>query len=137
MDTSDSMEKINPQISEIEVGIRKMRKIKIYPLSVCDQLQASKVVTEIISHFVAMKETTGINDTVVFALFLEKFRDNASDILKLVIDDHEDSEALLKDISNVQMIELVKIIYQVNFEPLLKNVKSLSEKLKEKKEGKE
>jgi len=130
MNTSDEMVRLNPQIKDVEIGIRNLRSIKIYPLSVSDQLTATNLVTSALQVFMTNKDVKN-NDLLFVAFMLEQIRTNASEILKMVLDETESPESVLKDMSNEQMMVIVKAIYEVNYESLSKNVKSLLEKKKE------
>ena len=130
MNTSDEMVRLNPQIKNVEIGIRNLRSIKIYPLSVSDQLTATNLVTSALQVFMTNKDVKN-NDLLFVAFMLEQIRTNASEILKMVLDENENPESVLKETSNEQMIVIVKAIYEVNYESLSKNVKSLLEKKKE------
>ena len=130
MNTSDEMVRLNPQIKDVEIGIRNLRSIKIYPLSVSDQLTATNLVTSALQVFMTNKDVKN-NDLLFVAFMLEQIRTNASEILKMVLDETESPEVVLKDMSNEQMMVIVKAIYEVNYESLSKNVKSLLEKKKE------
>jgi hypothetical protein len=129
MNTSDEMVRLNPQIKDVEIGIRNLRSIKIYPLSVSDQLTATNLVTSALQVFMTNKDVKN-NDLLFVAFMLEQIRTNASEILKMVLDETESPESVLKDMSNEQMMVIVKAIYEVNYESLSKNVKSLLEKTK-------
>ncbi len=130
MNTSDEMVRLNPQIKDVEIGIRNLRSIKIYPLSVSDQLTATNLVTSALQVFMTNKDVKN-NDLLFVAFMLEQIRTNASEILKMVLDENENPESVLKETSNEQMMVIVKAIYEVNYESLSKNVKSLLEKKKE------
>ncbi|MFA5240560.1 MAG: hypothetical protein WC476_12760 [Phycisphaerae bacterium] len=130
MNTSDEMVRLNPQIKDVEIGIRNLRSIKIYPLSVSDQLTATNLVTSALQVFMTNKDVKN-NDLLFVAFMLEQIRTNASEILKMVLDETESPEVVLKEMSNEQMMVIVKAIYEVNYESLSKNVKSLLEKKKE------
>lgn len=130
MNTSDEMVRLNPQIKDVEIGIRNLRSIKIYPLSVSDQLTATNLVTSALQVFMTNKDVKN-NDLLFVAFMLEQIRTNASEILKMVLDETESPEAVLKEMSNEQMMVIVRAIYEVNYESLSKNVKSLLEKKKE------
>ena len=43
---SDELKDLNPQIVDVEIGIRSLRKITLYPLSVTDQLKMSDLITK-------------------------------------------------------------------------------------------
>ena len=130
MNTSDEMVRLNPQIKDVEIGIRNLRSIKIYPLSVSDQLTATNLVTSALQVFMTNKDVKN-NDLLFVAFMLEQIRTNASEILKMVLDETESPESVLKEMSNEQMMVIVRAIYEVNYESLSKNVKSLLEKKKE------
>lgn len=128
MDTSDALFQLNPQITDITIGIRNLRTIKIFPLSVADQLQATDLVTSALQTFMMNKD--GMADLAFVAFLLEQVKTNASEILKMVLDTDENAKEVLKEITNDQMMLIVQTIYKVNYEALSKNVKSLLEKNK-------
>lgn len=128
MNTSDALFQLNPQITDITIGIRNLRTIKIFPLSVADQLQATDLVTSALQTFMMNKE--GMADLAFVAFLLEQVKTNASEILKMVLDTDENAKEVLKEITNDQMMLIVQTIYKVNYEALSKNVKSLLEKNK-------
>ena len=119
-------ERINPQVGELEVGIRHLRTIKIYPLSVGDQLELSEVIAEALGQFFD-KEATEI-DLVMFIVDLIK--QNLKKILKFVVDEDEKPDSLLKDMTNAQAINAINMIYEMNYGENLKNAKSLFGKVK-------
>ena len=41
-------DRLNPQVAEVEIGVRNLRKITIYPLSIADQLSTTDLVSEAI-----------------------------------------------------------------------------------------
>ena len=117
---------LNPDIQELVVGIRKLRRIKIYPLSVVDQLKITDIVQEAIGIFLANKES---NDVAFVALFIALIKTNASKILSLVIDPDENPDKILEEMTNNQLSEFGTILYQVNYEIISKNVSGLLKKL--------
>lgn len=122
----NEMSVLNPDIQEIVVGIRKLRRIKIYPLSVVDQLKITDIVQEAIGIFLANKES---NDVAFVALFIALIKTNASKILSLVIDPEENPDKILEEMTNNQLSEFGTILYQVNYEVISKNVSGLLKKL--------
>lgn len=131
MKSEGRMKNINPQIREVEVGIRNLRKIKIYPLSMADQLNLSDNVSSVLSSFFALSET-GVEETDVefVAFFVNLIKDNIKEVLKLVALD-EDVESLSKELTNNQTSEIVGIILEDNFADPVKNLKGLFEKARE------
>ena len=48
--------KLNPQIREVTIGVRSLRKIKIYPMSMADQTRFIKLVEEVLNTYFAQLE---------------------------------------------------------------------------------
>ena len=124
---SEELKELNPQITKVKIGVRDLRELEIYPLSVRDQLEMSDLITKALQEFF-LKSDKGDIEFVVFLLdLIEK---NIDRVLKLVTD-VEKSEDLLSDVTNFQVSEIVMIIYTENFENPAKNVESLLDKVKE------
>lgn len=117
---------MNPQIKELTIGIRELRTITVYPLSVADQLKMSQIVLDALNVFFSSKDKK-INDTEFMAFLQEFLFTNLGKIIKLATDE---SEEVLEEMTNLQASELAKIIYEVNYDLPIKNVKSLFEKSK-------
>jgi len=122
--SENEQRKINPQITEVEIGIRDLRNIKIYPLSMADQLSLTNLISEAIGVFVAKEDG---EDIAVVAFLLELVRENIGRILTMITDE---DDKLLKDISNLQAAAIAELVYETNFGVVLKNFKSLFEKAK-------
>jgi len=119
------MEKnINPQIVEIQIGSRNLRKIKIYPLSMGDQIKITGLVESVVSQFEGSGEE-GI-ESVVF--IVEFIKNNIGELIHYATD--EDPEKLLEEVTNMQLIEICNIIWVINYGDVLKNAVSLFEKAK-------
>ena len=122
---SDDLAKLNPRIREQEVGIRELRKIKIYPLSFKDQLDMTDLIANTVQEFFIKETMTDLK----FAGFIARLlNENLVKIIKLVCD--EDPEQVMYDMDNTQTTELIDTIVEINFESLSKNVQSLSKKIK-------
>lgn len=116
--------RINPQIKSVEVGILNLRKIKIYPLSMSDQLSLTDVINEAMKSFFEA-DRGGENENLVFVSFIVKtIQDNIDRIFKFIAPGETPSK-LMKEITNNQLSEIVRIIYQDNYEEPVKNVMSL------------
>jgi len=126
--------KINPRITVVEIGIRDLRKVKIYPLSVGHQLQMKETVAGMLEGMTGLSENTTPEQLTNFVLsFVEN---NISTLLSYVVnqDDlvkcgYDNIDALLMDVDNIQITEIAKVVYDRNFKGLIKNVKSLFEKM--------
>jgi len=123
---NNDLEILNPDVKEVVIGVRKLRKIKIYPLSVIDQFKVTDLFTEALGLFLANK---GSDDMQFVALFIAILKTNLSKILNFVIDEDEDAEKLLSEITNNQLSLIASTLYEMNYEVISKNVSSLLKKL--------
>lgn len=116
---------LNPQIADLEIGIRDLRTIKIYPLSLGDQLEMTDLITETVQKFFESREKIeGQNDMDFIQFFVNLLKDNLKEILNLIAD-----EDISKELSNLQTVELASLIYTMNYEESLKNAHSLFKKI--------
>ena len=123
-------QKLNPQITEVEIGVRDLRNIKLYPLALGDQLELSQLIQETLEAFFKVEDGSEESMGLFVAFAFDLVKTNISKILRLIALD-ETPEDLLKEITNAQVDEISKVVYQKNFE-ILKNLKSLFGKVTEK-----
>ena len=121
MDKDES--KLNPKIHQVEIGIRNIRKITIYPLSIADQLRMK----ELIGGVVIAAQTLQVDLSVWAMFFLEQFETHGADILSLVTG--EDGNKLFQEMDNAQFVEIGRIIFKQNYEGIVKNLKPSLENL--------
>lgn len=119
--------KLNPQIAEVEIGIRNLRTIKIYPLSLADQLKSTDLIAKSLQKFFN-RDANDIADLEFVNFLVTLIQENMGKILTMASD--EDGEKLLSDLSNAQASSLAVLLYEMNFEVAGKNVASLAEKIK-------
>lgn len=116
---------MNPQIQSMEIGIRNIRAVTIYPLSMADQFKLSDIVTD------AMKEY-GTDDTSsdveIFEVIMGTIQENLIAILDLITDPNEHIK--LDELTNTQFSELCELIYSTNYDTAIVKFKSLFEKAK-------
>ncbi len=124
---SDEMKDLNPQIVDVEIGIRSLRKITIYPLAASDQFKMSDLITKALKKFFLKKDQ---EDIAFVAFLLDLIKRNIVQILGFICDE-ERPAGLLDDMSNLQLSEIVKTIYEVNYEKPAKNVESLLGQIKD------
>jgi len=125
--TEPETKTINPQITDVDVGIRTLRKIKIYPLAVGDQLKMTQLIEEALKAFFKVEEGSEESLNVFMGFVIDLIKKNLEAILKLVALDESDDSDLFSEISNMQMSEIAKEIYIANFSEPSKNVMSLFE----------
>jgi hypothetical protein len=120
--------KANPRIRSVEIGIKEVRKIKLYPLSIQDQMELSDIVSESFFAFFANEEEEKSNAEIL-SFALQTVRGNLDRILELIADPEQ--KVTLKEIDNTQASAIVGEIIDMNYanELLVKNAKSLFEKI--------
>ena len=132
MDENNEMEILNPDIKEIMIGVKKLRKITLYPLSVVDQMKVTDLFQEALGAFLANKDG---GDLQFIALFIAIIKTNLAKILALVTEPEENSETMLAEITNNQLSNIATLLYEMNYELISKNVSGLLKKLPQKKES--
>lgn len=115
---------LNPQIVEIVIGIRKLRKIKIYPLSMADQLQLTSLVVVALQKLFNQREE---NNFIFAELIKDMVTNNLGKIMSYITDEGEE---ILKDISNSQAMDIAECIFDMNYGVLEKKTKGFLEKIK-------
>ncbi len=119
--------KLNPQITTVEIGVRSLKEVTIYPLSMSDQFDASDLITAAVNTFISLTEKEDATDIDIIKGSIEVIQTNLKVILDMVTGDDKIS---MDDLTNDQFSELVTIIFEVNYEGMLGNFKSLFAKAK-------
>ncbi len=114
--------KINPQITKLTIGVRELREIEVFPLSLGDELKFVKVVGESLQKY--FSENIDGDDRIAAAFIAEIVEQNLPTLISLVTE-----EVPLEEITNQQAVELAEIIIDVNFGSVSKNAMSLFEKI--------
>ena len=126
---NQEINQLNPDITEIVYGKRLLKKLTIYPLSIGDQFKVTDLITELVNKLVTMQKSGKTSEYALLTSAIEILQENINKIFVLVTDvPTEESEAIINDMTNTQLVDLVDIIWSVNFEPALKKGKSLFEK---------
>ncbi len=121
---------LNPDIKEVEIGTRTLKKIKVYPLSVMDQFKVTDLFTEVLGTFLAHQNK---GDASFVAFVIAAIKANLTKILAFLID--EDSELVAKDLTNNQLCDIAAIAYEVNYEVISKKVSGLLKEIPQPKES--
>lgn len=119
--------RINPRITDAEVGVRCLRTIKLYPLSVGDQLELTDIITDAFQQFYT-KGADNPNDKEFIGFILGLVKKHLSKIVTLLTCG-EEPPTILKEITNEQLVDIVQKVYAVNFDCIQKNLTGLSGKL--------
>ncbi len=123
--------RINPQITETDIGIRNLRKIKIYPLALGDEIKLTETLSKAIAdYFEKMNAVEGMSDIAVAGFVVDLIKQNFEQIIGFVVGSEVDVPALIQDITNYQAAGIARIIYEKNFEEASKNAGGLFEMVK-------
>lgn len=130
----NDLQNLNPQIVDFEIGVRNLRKIKVFPLSVGDEMKMTQLLSQTVAAFLVTKEAQ--NEVALITFFINLFHNNLEQFISLVIgekaDDqgkYKEAQEILGDMTNNQVSALGLLIFEVNFESSLKNFKDLFEKV--------
>lgn len=121
-------ERLNPDIRKVKIGVRRLREIKVYPLSAKDQFELTDLVTGGLQGFLSLGQK-GLSDVDFVREIITLIRNNIDQILGLITDKKEVGEDVLGNITNNQAVEIAEIVYAVNFATLQKKVADLLKQL--------
>ncbi len=122
---AEDSKKLNPQIATTKIGRRNLRELKVYPMSLGDQLATTSVIKEAFTAFGSAGD-----DVETAAIAIGLLEQNIPLILGYIVDtDKENVEELLKDITNTQAVDIAEIVFEQNYESLIKKVRGLFEKM--------
>lgn len=131
----------NPRIAKLEIGIREIREVKIYPLSIHDEFEMISIVKDVFSKIsddkspqvtdtsktkkrksspTRKKEKSGFDFLEVLA---GELRNNFTEVISLITDPED--KVTLKELDNDQFADLVRLIYTMNFKESSKKLKDL------------
>jgi hypothetical protein len=114
---------LNPQVKEVTVGIKKLKKIKIYPLSIHDQSEMTGIISTSLVQLFSLKDADNLK---IITFVKDILQENLSKILEYITDEGAD---LMKSISNSQAIEIAEVVYDVNYGSLEKKTKMFLKKI--------
>lgn len=121
------MEELNPNIRNLVIGIRKPRTIVIYPLSIGDQLKMSETIANLLTMITATEDIT--DGTAFISNVLSLIQNSLKDFLKFVLEEGENPDQVLNEMSNDHAVELCELIYAMNYEDTLKKTKEIVRKV--------
>lgn len=127
---SESKGILNPQVKTTTIGVRVLREISVYPLSVGEELKLSDVISNAVVSFfdtrARLEDKTEINtENIEFVnMLIDLIRDNVAKVIEITTDE-ENPEGVLMDMTNEQLVDFATLIYQENFGNLRKKVTDL------------
>jgi len=132
--------KMNPKIRKVEVGVRTLQTVKIYPLSFRDQEELTTIIFDVLAEIFKEEEAvssesleqadTPVSNMELIKRVLKAITENMATILEYVTDPDIkiDGKDIIGVLSNDQMFEIADIIFEVNYADFLKNFKALATK---------
>ena len=123
----NDFEKLNPQITTVEYGIRELKELTLYPMSVPDQMRLTDTIQKVLNEVFANKT---LNNVEFVKFLVGLIKENLLEILKLSTGlKKSELNSLLEDTTSMQAWNMAETIYRVNLGDILKNVKSLIEEV--------
>jgi hypothetical protein len=120
---------LNPDIRDIFYGKKKLTKLTLYPLSVGDQFKVTEIISGVVQNLVKEHTISNFNDIVFMTAVIGAVEENICKILTLISDcTDEEAKAIISDLTNNQLMDVVESIWIVDYEPMLKKGKSLFER---------
>jgi len=115
---------INPEARTITIGARKPRQITLYPLSISDQMKLTDRFSEVVQEFGQTDRENMTNEMAINQL-KDLIKNNLPEIMSYVIDPDENDTPTLDEITNRNLYEIAKAIFEMNYEDIIKNFKDL------------
>lgn len=126
---NDDTKRINPDVHEIDYGKKELKKLVLYPLSVGDQFTVTDIITNIAKELVQAQQLGNMNDYTFMVTLMGVLKTNINKVLSLIACiTEEESNDIIHDLTNSQLLDIVDIVWSVNFEPALKKGQSLLER---------
>jgi len=121
---------INPEARTITIGARKPRQITLYPLSITDQMKLTDRFSEVVQEFGQTDRENMTNETAIQQL-KDLIKDNLPEVMSYVVDPDENDIPTLDEITNRNLYEIAKAIFEMNYEDIIKNFKDLFGRMSE------
>jgi len=115
---------LNPAVVTVSVGVREIREVKIYPLSMADQKKAKDAIFQVMDIFLDAKTS----EVVLASKAIDAIADNLDMLLGLATD--PDDKVTIADITNDQFADIAEAIYTSSFEQAIKKFTGLVDRIK-------
>lgn len=123
---------LNPDVRELTIGVRELRKVTMYPLSVRDQLNTTSIVVGAVSTFFRAYDNVDAVPETDFAMFISQLvSGNMDPVIRMVLADESPDKDVLAEMTNRQLEEFVKAVYEVNYSFLSNLFKMAMEKMRQ------
>lgn len=139
------MGNLNPQITSVFVGVKSLREVTIFPLSLADQTKTARILAKVFQEVMEKLSSIGededdlekeslssmakqLSDVDVMEFIASAIQENLEIVLGLVVDPHE--KISMEELTNDQFYNLVEIVYEVNYEATSKNFVALLKRVR-------
>jgi len=120
---SGNNEKINPAVKTTTIGVRVLRDVQVFPLSISEQVKLGETVTELITGFVEgliknnegkdLKTLAQLENVELVEFILKLIKDNVNKIVEITTDEKPDD--FLSDCTNEQFTDFALLIFEMNY----------------------
>lgn len=122
---------LNPDIRELSIGVRELRNVTVYPLSVRDQLKTSSIVSgAVVTFFKAYEDVDAVPETDFATFVASIINGNLDNVVKMALADEPVDSDPLAEMTNKQLEQLVTMMYEVNYSFLSSLFQKLTSKMK-------
>ena len=136
MTEEQELKALNPDIRTVQIGVRELYNLTIYPLSIGQQVKMSETIGDAVAGFYQNPTST---DAEFVAFIVKLLGENAKEVLDYITDPDEIKGVLtgkgkkgdIHDyINNKQLFEIAENIYEDNFRDPSEKVKTMFETIK-------
>ncbi len=125
---TEDKRQMNPDIKVLNIGVKQLRSVHFYPLSMSDQFKLTETLANVIND---MGNNIDMNNASIMEA-LSFVRDVISQNLETILTyvTTEEERPSIDEITNNQFYEIVDAIFTVNYEGILKNSSNLIERVR-------
>ena len=127
MSDDTGLKSLNPQIRKTNIGIRHLREVTVYPLSLKDQFALGDLIVEAVKQFYSI-QTDG--DAKFIRQIFSLIEKNLNKILKYVLLDETEIDKIYNELTNEQTATIIEIVYECNFGVTKKKLTELMTKVR-------
>jgi len=123
------MSMLNPDIKVVNYGKKEIKILQVYPLSIRDQFKLTSMVSAIVMDIVAEQAENNFTDAMFMKKIMDAIESNLTEVLAVAADvEKEEADSVINSMTNTQMMDLIEIIWEVNYEPAIKKGTGLLER---------
>jgi len=134
---TDEQKMLSPKTDTVHIGVRKVRKITLFQLSLADQFAFADTIGKALGEFSKWAEEDKGIETVKTADFVLAVtgvvQRNLDDVMKMITDTEPiEGGTFASELSNEQLSEVLTKIWEMNYEATAKNLQDLRVRIQNK-----